>query len=165
VGENKKAAELKLAERLKKGEHDLVFPSTTGTPMDAVNMLKNVFYPALRRPVLPKIRSHDLRHTNASLRIEAGQNMKYIQEQLGHSSIQVTLDFYGHLLRSSNQEAAVHLRATVFNGGPKRDGSKKVAGSLSGRVAEAQLIDLSGGPSGARTPNLLIKSQLLYQLS
>lgn len=113
--------------RCPKGEHDLVFPSSTGTPMDAVNMLKNVFYPDLRRSKLPKIRFHDLRHTNASLRIEAGQNMKYIQEQLGHSSIQVTLDVYGHLLRSSDQEAAIHLRKTVFNDGQKHYGSKMVA--------------------------------------
>jgi hypothetical protein len=114
---------------------------------------------------VPKIRFHDLRHTNASLRIEAEQNPKYIQEQLGHSSIQVTMDVYGHLLRSSNQEAAIHLRKTVFSGQPDDDGSKMVASGLSGRVTEAQLIDMIGGPSGARTPNLLIKSQLLYQLS
>ncbi len=44
-----------------------------------------------------RIRFHDLRHTFISLSIEQGAHPKYIQEQAGHSSIQVTMDTYGHL--------------------------------------------------------------------
>ena len=68
-----------------------------------------------------------LRHTNASLRIEAGQNIKYIQSQLGHSSIQITMDTYGHLMKPVNNEEAVKLRATLFSSKNKDDGSKMVA--------------------------------------
>lgn len=47
---------------------------------------------------LPRIRFHDLRHSYASQLIQAGAHIKYIQGQLGHSSIKVTLDVYSHLL-------------------------------------------------------------------
>jgi integrase len=51
------------------------------------------------------IRFHDLRHTYASLLIEQGENLKYIQTQLGHSSPTVTLNVYAHLMKPTNQQA------------------------------------------------------------
>jgi integrase len=59
------------------------------------------------------VRFHDLRHTNVALRIEQGQNIKYIQNQLGHASIQTTLDRYGHLLKEVNTEQARKLDNTL----------------------------------------------------
>jgi integrase len=47
---------------------------------------------------------HDLRHTYASLMTEAGASPKYVQEQLGHTSIQVTMDISSHLFPSGNRE-------------------------------------------------------------
>src|SRR6266540_3335990 len=47
------------------------------------------------------LRFHDLRHTCASLLIAAGVHAKAIQERLGHSSIQITMDRYGHLMESA----------------------------------------------------------------
>ena len=55
------------------------------------------------------MRFHDLRHTNVALRLEQGQNIKYIQNQLGHASIQTTIDRYGHLLKDVNTEQAMKL--------------------------------------------------------
>ena len=72
-------------------------------------MIKREFIPALRRAKFRKIRFHDLRHTNVALRIEQNQNIKYIQKQIGHASIQTTLDRYGHLKKEVNQEPAVKL--------------------------------------------------------
>ena len=122
--------------RCPKGEHDLVFPAINGKPMDAVNMLKVYFYPTLRRSGLPKIRFHDLRHTYASLLIMQGEYPKYIQSQLGHSSINVTMDTYGHLMKATNQDAAKKLDATIFGSDLVASGSKMVAEGLSGRVTD-----------------------------
>jgi len=95
--------------------------------MDATNMLKRIWYPTLRRAGIPKCRFRLLRHSNASLRIEAGQNIKYIQSQLGHSSIQVTMDIYGHLMKPVNNEEALKLRATLSSSKTQESGSKMVA--------------------------------------
>jgi integrase len=78
-------------------EHDLVFPSPEGYATMHTNVMKRFFYPALRRAGLRQVSFHSLRHSNASFRIQAGQNIKYIQGQLGHASINMTMDVYGHL--------------------------------------------------------------------
>ncbi|MFH0787717.1 MAG: tyrosine-type recombinase/integrase [Pseudomonadota bacterium] len=69
------------------------------------------------------VRFHDLRHTYASLMIEQGENIKYIQDQLGHSSPTVTLNVYAHLMKETNQEAVMRLENTIS----EEDGSKMVA--------------------------------------
>jgi integrase len=71
---------------------ELVFGNTMGKPVCHDNVVKRHFEPALKRAGLRPVSFHSLRHTNASMRIAAGQNIKYIQTQLGHSSIKVTLD-------------------------------------------------------------------------
>ena len=55
--------------------------------------------------------------------IEQGENLKYIQTQLGHSSPTVTLNVYAHLMKPTNQEAACRLEKVIFGPG----GSKMVA--------------------------------------
>jgi integrase len=112
--------------RYPKGINNLVFPNEVGNPMDATNMIKRIWYSTLRRAGLPQYRFHLLRHTNVSLRIEAGQNIKYIQNQLGHSSIQVTLDIYGHLMKPVNHEEAKKLRVTLFSNENEESGNKMV---------------------------------------
>jgi integrase len=58
---------------------------------------------------LPKISLHKLRHSHASMLIAAGENLKTIQERLGHSSIAVTIDLYGHLAEDAQGSAAARL--------------------------------------------------------
>jgi integrase len=53
-----------------------------------------------------------MRHTSASLLLSDGQSPVYVKEQLGHSSIQVTVDIYGHLIPSSNRDAVNRLDET-----------------------------------------------------
>ena len=104
-------------------ENDLVFPNEAGNPINHGNLLRRHFYPALIAAECPRIRFHDLRHSYASLLIEQGENIKYIQSQLGHSSPTVTLDVYAHLMRPYNQESPRRLENTVFGA----TGSKMVA--------------------------------------
>jgi integrase len=60
----------------------------------------------LRLAGADRLRFHDLRHTHASLLIAAGLHPRLIMERLGHSSISVTMDRYGHLFPAAGKEAA-----------------------------------------------------------
>jgi len=51
------------------------------------------------------MRFHDIRHTFASLLLSNGESPVYVKEQLGHSSIKMTVDMYGHLIPSSKRGA------------------------------------------------------------
>ena len=55
--------------------------------------------------ITKNIRWHDLRHTNATLLLEGGANMKTVQERLGHSLMQTTSDTYAHVTEKMNREA------------------------------------------------------------
>ena len=52
---------------------------------------------------------HDLRHTYTSLLIQAGESLAYVRDQLGHYSIKVTVDTYGHLVPGGNKDAVDKL--------------------------------------------------------
>jgi integrase len=103
----RKAASLKAGRRLP----SWVFTNADGKPLDGDNLRHRVFYALLERAKLRQIRFHDLRHTYASLLIQNGESLAYVKEQLGHSSIQVTVDVYGHLVPSANRAAVDKLDA------------------------------------------------------
>ncbi len=97
-------------------EHDLIFPSPAGKSSQHDNVVKRHFNPALRKTGLRQVSFHSLRHSNASMRIQAGQNIKYIQSQMGHASINITLDIYGHLFNDANfNRQQVELLENSFN--------------------------------------------------
>ena len=98
-------------------ELNLVFPNEAGKPIDANNLVKRDFEPTMRRAGIREIRFHDLRHTYASLLIDRGEHPKYIQVQMGHSSINVTMGTYGHLLKAVNRDTAKGLDEAVFGKG------------------------------------------------
>jgi integrase len=81
---------------------DLVFPSEAGTPICPDNIGPRYMEPALEQAGLRKFRFHDLRHTFGSLLIQAGVSPAYVQKQMGHKSIQITIDVYGHLIPGEN---------------------------------------------------------------
>jgi integrase len=120
--------------KLKSGgrDEDLVFPNEAGQPLNYSNMVQRYFLKALREAKIPRVRFHDLRHSYASLLLGQGENIKYIQNQLGHSSPMVTLNIYSHLLKDSNQEAACRLENAIF----EVSGSKMVADEEKGATAE-----------------------------
>ncbi|MCY7477649.1 tyrosine-type recombinase/integrase [Paenibacillus larvae] len=59
-----------------------------------------------KRHNLKRVRFHDLRHSSATLLIEAGASMKAIQERLGHSKHQTTADIYAHITKKVSRETA-----------------------------------------------------------
>jgi integrase len=88
-----------------------VFLTPDGRAVDGDNLRSRVFYRLLEKASLREIRFHDLRHTYASLPIQQGESLAYVQQQLGHSSIQVTVDIYGHLIPGANRAAVDRLDA------------------------------------------------------
>jgi len=80
----------------------LVFPSEAGTPVCPDNIGPRYMEPELERAGLRKFRFHDLRHTFGSLLIQAGVSPAYVQKQMVHKSIQITIDVYGHLIPGEN---------------------------------------------------------------
>lgn len=63
---------------------------------------------------LPKIRLHDLRHSNATALIQAGVNPRVVQQRLGHSDVNITLNTYTHVLPEMDMEAAEKLDAIML---------------------------------------------------
>lgn len=97
-----------------RSELDLVFCTQQGQSLEPDNIVKREFQPALVRAGLRRMRFHDLRHTFASLLIFNGENIKFVQQQLGHASATTTLDRYGHLFPGTQKEAAERLDETIF---------------------------------------------------
>lgn len=88
----------------------LVFPNRAGNPLISSSFTGNVFKPALVRAGLdPAVRIHDLRHTAVTLAIAVGAHPKAIQARMGHASISVTLDRYGHLFPEQDSMIAGEL--------------------------------------------------------
>ena len=90
-----------------------VFCSETGGLLGPANFRKRVFYAVLKASGLRRIRFHDLRHTFASLLLQQGESPVYVKEQMGHSSIQITVDLYGHLIPGGNKQAVDRLDGSV----------------------------------------------------
>jgi integrase len=77
-------------------------------PMEQ-NYIRRAFKRLLAKAGLREIRLYDVRHTYASLLLSDGVSPVYVKEQLGHTSIQMTVDIYGHLIPSSNREMVSRL--------------------------------------------------------
>lgn len=92
------------------GPDALVFANREGSPLNGPSFTGNVFKPALERAGIDRnTRIHDLRHTAVALAVAAGAHPKAIQVRMGHASITVTLDRYGHLFPEQDEIIAAGL--------------------------------------------------------
>uniref|UniRef100_UPI00398AB36E tyrosine-type recombinase/integrase n=1 Tax=Peribacillus castrilensis TaxID=2897690 RepID=UPI00398AB36E len=66
--------------------------------------LFNLFSRILKKAELPSLPIHSTRHTHAVLQLEAGASMKYIQERLGHGSMQITAYVYSHISKKNEHD-------------------------------------------------------------
>jgi integrase len=87
------------------GPTDYVFRTATGAGLTA-DSVRTAFHAAVLRAGLPAMRFHDLRHTCASIRLDIGESMLSVSRLLGHSTITLTANTYGHLLPESGRAAA-----------------------------------------------------------
>jgi integrase len=96
-------------ERLSKSsswkESGLVFTTDIGTPISPRNLIR-LFKSKIQEAGLPDIRFHDLRHGVASLLLEKNVHPKIVSELLGHSSVNLTLNTYSHIINPLNRVAA-----------------------------------------------------------
>jgi integrase len=83
----------------------LVFTREDGTALHP-DRFSHLFVRLSRKAGLPPIRLHDLRHTYATLALEAGVHPKIVSERLGHATTGITLDLYSHVAPSMDQQAA-----------------------------------------------------------
>lgn len=104
-------AQKKQALKLGLGEPIEIIFHRNGKPMEQ-NYIRRVFKRVLKKAGIREMRLHDIRHTFASLLLSQGESPVYVKEQLGHSSIQMTVDIYGHLIPSSNRGAVNRLDST-----------------------------------------------------
>ncbi len=93
-------------------ESGLVFTSEIGTPLFARNVTRRL-HKLVQAAGLVDIKFHELRHSTASLLIAAGEQLKVVQEILGHSQISVTADYYSHLAPGLKESAMSRLDALV----------------------------------------------------
>lgn len=84
---------------------DLVFTSERGTAYGPRNLLRH-FQTTSERAKVPVIPFHGLRHTCATLMLQAGVHPKVVAERLGHSKISTTLDIYSHVMPDMQEDAA-----------------------------------------------------------
>jgi len=95
----------KAAEETKLPDDDYIFCHTDGSPLDP-STISHIFAKTLRKAGLPPMPLHSLRHAHATYLLSAGVHPKIVQERLGHSSIQITLNTYSHVAPGLQEAAA-----------------------------------------------------------
>lgn len=119
-----------------KSPDDLVFTSPRGAPLRNHNFRARVFTPAARAIGVPQLTPHDLRHTAASLAVQAGANVKAVQRMLGHASAAMTLDVYAGLFGDDLDAVADRLDEAA---------AKARADYLRTRAGESDILPIDFG--------------------
>lgn len=106
-----------IEERLAMGpewsDHNLVFPSEVGTPLNPTNLWRH-FKSVLQRAGLPNMRFHDLRHSCASFLVAQGVHPRVAMQILGHSKISTTMDIYAHVSDDDQRSAVDKVAGDVL---------------------------------------------------
>ncbi|MFH7833933.1 tyrosine-type recombinase/integrase [Bacillus luti] len=97
-------------------KHDLnlVFTKVDGSHLPK-STLFNALTRILKKAELPYLEIHGLRHTHAVLLLESGANLKYIQERLGHKSIEMTSNIYSHISDKINKDSISEFEKYMSN--------------------------------------------------
>jgi len=97
-----------------------IFPSATdpAKPLNDAWLRDRVWRPLLGRAGVQHIRVHDARHTDASLMLRRCVPVAYVSRQLGHSSIAVTVDLYGHFVPGADRHHVEGLAEAIETAEP-----------------------------------------------
>ena len=138
---------------------DLVFPSQVGTVVKPDNIVPRYMEPALENAGLRRFRFHDLRHTFGSLLIQDGASLAYVKEQMGHSSIQITVDTYGHLIPGADIAWVDRLDSKTTQHQSAPETHQEHSGS---EPEPTEVTEKTWLPPRDSNPDMLIHSQLSY---
>ena len=125
------------------------------------NLCKRDFIPCLEAAGIRRMTFHALRHTFASLLFQQGASLPYLKEQMGHSSIQVTVDTYGHLIPGGNIDWVDRLDRKTSRGRSATQTQPGKKGIKSPPKEVSEVTDMPwvvGGPSRTRTCDQRIMS-------
>ncbi len=95
-------------------ETGFVFTSSVGTPLDPRNLYRD-FQKVCENAGLSHWHPHELRHSAASLMLASGVKLQVVSQVLGHSSIRMTADVYGHILDPDREQAARAMTAVLWD--------------------------------------------------
>jgi integrase len=101
-----------LKEHVKDDKSGLIFTTSNGKPHWSSNIFRH-FKNVSSSLGLPDVNFHSLRHSHATLLLQAGTHPKIVQERLGHSSIALTLDTYSSVIPSLQEEAAEQFESIL----------------------------------------------------
>lgn len=107
------------------GPEDLVFTSRNVTPLNPKNLLRRVLRPACVRLELPPVTWHSFRHTHATWLSGVGAAPRTAQAILGHSTVEVTLGVYTHVVPADQRDAVEKVGAILDPNGPKLDATEQ----------------------------------------
>jgi len=138
---------------------DLVFPSQAGTPLKPDNIAVRYMQPALTKAGLRKFRFHDLRHTFGSLLIQDGASLAYVRDQMGHSSIQITVDTYGHLVPGADIAWVDRLDSKTSS---QQSATPAQPEAVVSKPDVLEVVEKIWLPPRDSNPDMLIQSQLSY---
>ena len=136
---------------------ELVFPSQAGTPIKPDNIAVRYMHPALEKAGRRHFRFHDLRHTFGSLLIQDGASLTYVKEQMGHSSIQITVDTYGHLILGADIAWVDRLDSQPC---PQQSANRTQTGDAALEIEDLEVVENTWLPPRDSNPDMLIQSQL-----
>lgn len=130
----------------------------------AKRFTSSVLYRLLEQAQIRRIRLHALRHTYSTRLVSNNESLAYVRDQIGHSSIQVTVDLYSHYVSDSNRQAVNRLDELV----EKVEIETKSATSRnqdSAEVFDTPKSLINGAGEWNRTTDLRFTKPLLCQLS
>jgi integrase len=108
------------------GRDNLIFSTPSGSPLGRANFRAKVFAPACARAGITGLRFHDLRHTSASWLLDAGIPIVAVSQRLGHASVTMTLNVYGHTMPPAEDRLLAVLDGCLGWGRHGADGAPSI---------------------------------------
>src|SRR6266849_6548633 len=138
----------------------LLFPNQLGGPHRECNLLERVLRPAAKAAGLERVTWHQLRHIHASVLHDIGVPAKIAQQQLGHATVETTLNFYTHAIPDTHRRAIESLEEALFPVVPNVPKLWILEARVGFEPTNGGFADLSLGPLGYRAESLTIANLL-----